>query len=83
VQKVVSDATRGLFEREPLCVRVGADIDRFHGNRETDTGGEIAAELFVSRRRATKSMIQVCERHDRKRALLRKVPEQEHQRNRV
>jgi hypothetical protein len=64
-------------------VRIGSDIDRLHGNRKTDTGSEIAAELFVSRRRATESMIQMCKRHDGKRALLRKLLEQEHQRNRV
>jgi hypothetical protein len=71
VKEVVTEPTRSVLDGQPLRVRVRADIDGLHRNRDAEAFGEIAAELLVPRRRAAKTMVQVSEGNDAEALLLR------------
>ena len=79
VKEVVTEPTRGVLDGQPLRLRVRADIDGLHGNRDAEAFGEIAAELLVPRRRAAKTMVQVSEGNDAEALLLREFLQQERQ----
>jgi hypothetical protein len=83
LQKVVSNAPRGVLHGKSLRSRISADIARLGDERQGMAGCEIATELLVAASGLPQAMIQVSDPGNREPAGLCKVAEEERERNGV
>jgi hypothetical protein len=79
VKEIVPKPAGGVFYRQALGLRICTDVDRLHDDWQTHTPRQVTAKLLVTRRSATKTMVQVGKGDDAEAVLLGEFLEQQGQ----
>jgi hypothetical protein len=82
-QEGISDATSGVFDREPFRTGNGLDIDGVHGQRKSVAAGKFPAKRLVAIGRGAQAVVQVRQAGDLKAAVLGQLLEKEGEGDRI